>query len=123
MMTNVIFIYVLVLNYDVSYFTSVNDRGEKISQQRMKRDVKDKKLTFYNISVHGMTFHLNLSLNHDLLSPSFHILTKHSNGSTTKSFPAHKNFYHGHVISYPGSKVALSGKDGMVSNLYMYLLR
>jgi hypothetical protein len=112
-MSHVLF-YVLVLDYDVSYLTSVNDRGEKISQRQI-RDVNDKKQTFYNISVLGLTLHLNLTLNIHLLSPSFHIETKHSNGSTSKSFPTHRNFYHGHVISYPGSKVALSGTNKLVS--------
>ncbi len=83
----------------------------------MRRDTADKKQTFYNISVLGLTLHLNLTLNEHLLSPGFHIETKHGNGSTTKSFPTHRNFYHGHVISYPGSKVALSGKDRFVSNM------
>ena len=100
----------------MSYVTPVNERGEEISRQRAKRDVETKKQTFYNISITGLNLHLNLTLNEYLLAPSFHIETKHSNGSTTKSAPSHRNFYHGHVISYPGSKVALSGKDRLVSS-------
>ena len=100
----------------MSYVTPVNERGEEISRQRAKRDVETKKQTFYNISITGLNLHLNLTLNEYLLAPSFHIETKHSNGSTTKSAPSHRNFYHGHVISYPDSKVALSGKDRLVSS-------
>ena len=109
---------ILALDYNVSYVTSVNERGEEISQRRARRDVERKKQTFYNISIIGLNLHLNLTLNKHLLAPSFHIETKHGNGSTTKSAPSHRNFYHGHVISYPGSKVALSGKDRLVSGKF-----
>ncbi|CAB3982450.1 Hypothetical predicted protein [Paramuricea clavata] len=99
-----------VLDYDVSYLTPVNERGEEISQRRTRRDITNKKQAFYNISILGLTLHLNLTLNRHLIAPCFHIETKHSNGSTTKSGLTHGNFYHGYVISYPGSKVALSGR-------------
>ena len=110
------FIYIVVLDYDVSHLTPVNERGEEISQRRTRRDITNKKQAFYNISILGLNLHLNLTLNGHLIAPCFHIETKHSNGSTTKSGLTHRNFYHGHVISYPGSKVALSGRDRLVSN-------
>ncbi|XP_028401330.1 A disintegrin and metalloproteinase with thrombospondin motifs 6-like isoform X2 [Dendronephthya gigantea] len=98
-------------DYEVSYLTPVDGRGEEVSRKRVIRDTSDEKQIFYNISVLGFTFHLNLTLNGQLLAPNFYIETKHSNGSITKSPPAHRNFYHGHVTSYQDSKVALSGKD------------
>lgn len=84
----------------------------------MKRDLKTKTQLFYNISIFGIDFHFKLTLNKHLVAPNFHVVTKHGNGTTTKSFPgyAHAHFYHGHSISHPGSKVALSDNGRLVSN-------
>lgn len=110
-------LFILVLAYDVSYFSAVNERGEDISHERVRRDTAENKQTFYNITISNLTLHLSLTPNKHLLAPGFHIETKHSNGSMVTSAPTHRSFYHGHVSSYPDSSVALSGDDKLVSTL------
>ena len=103
------------MDYDVSYFTPVNEHGEEIAQDRVRRDTTIRKQRFYNISITGLTLHLNLTINEHLLAPGFHVETKHRNGSITNSTTPQRKFYHGHVVSYPGSRVALSGENRLVS--------
>lgn len=117
LLAQMIHIFHLVPDYGVSYLTHVNRRGDAISKKRVKRDEDSRAPIYYKMSLFGMDLHLNLTINKYLLAPDFHIETRHKNGSKTFCDIRNRNFYHGHVVSYPQSTVALSGNDYMVSQI------
>ena len=43
--------------------------------------------------------------------------TTHENGSISYSTPPKNTFYRGHVVSHPGSAVAINNLNGLVLNI------
>ena len=61
-----------------------------------------------------MSLHLNLTKNEELMSPWLTV-ERHENGTVTREDPPHNTFLSGHVNSEPGSLVAVSNENGLVS--------
>ena len=62
----------------------------------------------------GRKMHLNVTLNKNLLDANFYVETRHKDGTKTITGSPHRNFYHDHVVSNPGSLVAISNHRGVV---------
>ena len=61
-----------------------------------------------------MSLHLNLTKNEELMSPWLTV-ERHENGTVTREDAPHNTFFTGHVNSEPGSLVAVSNENGLVS--------
>lgn len=81
---------------------------------RQKRNAEEPRIWFYNVQAFGMSLHLNLTKNEELMSPWLTV-ERHENGTVTGEDPPHNSFYNGHVSSEPGSSVAVSNERGLVS--------
>ena len=109
-----IFIF-LVPEYDISYPLNSNNQGEHIAEYRAKRDISDSaEIKYYQMTAFGKKMHLNVTLNKNLLGPNFYVETRHKDGTKTITDAPHRNFYHDHVVSNPGSLVAISDHRGVV---------
>jgi len=85
---------------------------------RRRRDVASaiKEPVFFHLSAFGQNFHLNVTLNDELLSPNF-VIEVRGNQSSRFHFDVEHCHYTGHAVSSKGlgTKVALSNCDGLVS--------
>jgi len=64
----------------------------------------------------GFSLHLNVTKAKHLLAPGSIVETTHENGSKSYTALPKNTFYSGHVVSHPGSVVAISNQGGLVSN-------
>ena len=62
----------------------------------------------------GSSLHLNVTKAKNILSPGSIVETTHENGSISYSTPPKTTFYRGHVVSHPGSAVAINNLNGLV---------
>lgn len=106
-----------VPEYDIVFPKHADQSGKQIAR-RAKRDFREADPKYFHINAFDESLHLNVSMNNDLLAPGFHVETRHKDGSKTLADAPHRNFYHGHVVNYPGSFVALSDNNGVVRNSY-----
>lgn len=83
---------------------------------RQKRNAQEPDVWYYSMKVFGVSLHLNLTKNNDLLAPGAFTEIIHKNGSRTVSTPPRNTFYDGHVMSDPDSSVAISNAGGLVSS-------
>ena len=85
--------------------------------ERRRRDAaEDRPRWLYTVTAFGRSLRLNLTKRRDFLSPHLRVETRHEDGSITHSKVAdHGTFLAGDVTSHPGSRVALSNDDGLVS--------
>lgn len=85
---------------------------------RRRRDVESaiKEPVFFHLSAFGQNFHLNVTLNDELLSPNF-VIEVRGNESSRFHFDIEHCYYIGNAVSSKGlgTKVALSNCDGLVS--------
>lgn len=85
---------------------------------RRRRDVTSaiKEPVFFHLSAFGQNFHLNVTLNDELLSPNF-VIEVRGNQSSRFHFDIDHCHYTGHAVSSKGlgTKVALSNCNGLVS--------
>lgn len=81
---------------------------------RQKTNTEEPRAWFYNVQAFGMSLHLNLTKNTELMAPGMTV-ERHNNGTVTREDPPQNSFFHGHVSSAPGSSVAVSNEDGLVS--------
>ena len=72
-------------------------------------------LWYYQVQAFGMSLHLNLTKNTNLLVPGLVVEKINKNGNKEYSEIPHTAFYAGHVTSDPNSVVAISNHDGLVS--------
>ena len=77
---------------------------------------------FYQLSAFGMNFHLNLTLNRKLLSPSYVVEYWNSSGTDIRHHDITDCHYIGHISSHEKSTVAVSNCNGLVS-MARYLYR
>ena len=83
---------------------------------RHKRHAEEPRVWYYSVQAFGMSLHLNLTKNEELMSPWLTV-EQHENGTVTREDPPHNTFFSGHVNSEPGSLVAVSNENGLVSLL------
>lgn len=85
---------------------------------RRRRDVTRaiKEPVFFHLSAFGQNFHLNVTLNDELLSPNF-VIEVRGNQSSRFHLDIDHCHYTGHAVSSKGlgTKVALSNCNGLVS--------
>jgi len=75
------------------------------------------------VEAFGMSLHLNLTKNSNVLAPGMVVETVNKNGSTEYSKPPHTSLYDGHVASDPNSMVAVGNHDGLVSVIQTAFIR
>jgi len=90
---------------------------------RTKRSTYQPDSWFYKMDAFGFSLHLNVTKAKHLLAPGSIVETTHENGSKSYTSLPKNTFYRGHVVSHPGSVVAISNQDGLVSNKVRGVLR
>lgn len=95
----------------------MNEQGHELqANKNFKKSLNpSNENIFYTLDAFDRRYLLNLTINQNLFAPNFHIEKRNPDGSVSVSNAPHRNFYHGHVISNPGSLVALSDNQGLVS--------
>ena len=111
-----------VPEYDVTSPFQADESGNFLSYKlhehaRRKRDASHDEpiLWYYQVQAFGVSLHLNLTKNNNLLAPGMVVEKINKNGSKEYSEPPHSAFYAGHVTSDPNSVVAIGNHDGLVS--------
>ncbi|XP_078379203.1 A disintegrin and metalloproteinase with thrombospondin motifs 3-like isoform X2 [Oculina patagonica] len=79
---------------------------------RQKRNADEPRIWYYNVQAFGMSLHLNLTKNEDLMSPWLTV-ERHENGTVASEDPPQNSFFKGHVNSEHGSSVAVSNEAGL----------
>jgi len=107
-----------VPEYEVISPIQVDDDNRFLSQNlnihaRQKRHAEEPGVWYYNVKAFGMSLHLNLTKNEELMSP-WMTVERHENGTVTSEDPPHNTFFNGHVNSEPGSLVAVSNGNGLM---------
>ena len=110
----------LVPEYDVTSPFQADESGNFLSYKlhehaRRRRDADEPNLWYYHMEAFGMSLHLNLTKNTNVLAPGMVVHIVNKNGSTEYSKPPHTALYDGHVTSDPNSRVAIGNHDGLVS--------
>lgn len=115
--------HISVPDYHVTHPIQVDDDGNFLSRDlsngnhRRRRSVEIgiKEPVFFHLSAFGQKFHLNVTLNDELLSPNF-VVEVRGNESSRFHFEIEHCHYTGHAVSFKGlgTKVALSNCDGLV---------
>jgi hypothetical protein len=82
---------------------------------RQRRSLGKPNEVFYKMDALGRSLHLKVRKSDDVLAPGAKIQTTEADGSTTTREPLRANYYQGHVVSDPDSKVAISNDGGLVS--------
>ena len=106
--------------YEVISPFQADDAGKFIShelykQSRTKRSTTQPDSWFYKMDAFGLSLHLNVTKAKHLLAPGSIVETTHENGSKSYTALPKNSFYSGHVVSHPGSVVAISNEGGLVS--------
>ena len=115
----VFFVFYTVPEYEVISPVQVDEDNRFLSHNlnihaRHKRHAEEPRVWYYNVQAFGMSLHLNLTKNDELMSPWLTV-ERHENGTVTREDPPHNTFFTGHVNSEPGSLVAVSNENGLVS--------
>lgn len=110
----------VVPQYDVTSPFQADESGNFLSYKlhehaRQKRGADEPNVWYYHVEAFGMSLHLNLTKNSNVLAPGMVVETVNKNGSTEYSKPPHTSLYDGHVTSDPNSMVAVGNHDGLVS--------
>lgn len=119
-----------VPDYHVTHPVQVDEHAAFLTRdlssgnRRRRRDIASaiKEPVFFHLSAFGQNFHLNVTLNDELLSPNF-VIEVRGNQSSRFHFDVEHCHYTGHAVSSKGlgTKVALSNCDGLVSKTSFFL--
>lgn len=106
--------------YDVASAFQADENGRFLSRNlgehsRQRRGNEEPNTCHYNIKAFGTSLHLNLTRNNDFMAPDLEV-ERHHNGTVTREDAPKNSFLSGHVTSIPGSSVAISNDNGLVSN-------
>lgn len=111
-----------VPDYHVTHPVQVDEHAAFLTRdlssgnRRRRRDIASaiKEPVFFHLSAFGQNFHLNVTLNDELLSPNF-VIEVRGNQSSRFHFDVEHCHYTGHAVSSKGlgTKVALSNCDGL----------
>ena len=109
-----------VPEYEVISPFQTDDAGQFITHElrkrsRTKRSTSQPNSWFYKMDAFGFSLHLNVTKAKNLIAPGSIVETTHENGSKSYNTLPKNTFYSGHVVSHPGSVVAVSNQDGLVS--------
>lgn len=108
-----------VPKYEVILPFQADETGQFIThalhrRSRRKRSTGQQQFWFYSVNAFGSSLHLNVTKAKNILSPGSIVETTHENGSISYSTPPKNTFYRGHVVSQPGSAVAINNLNGLV---------
>ena len=109
----------IVPKYEITPPFQADEDGSFLSHTleehaRQKRETGEPRFWFYNVKAFGMSLHLNLTKNEQLMAPGMKV-ERHFNGTVTSEDPPKNSFLNGHVSSLAGSSVAVSNEEGLVS--------
>ena len=120
----------LVPDYHVTHPVQVDESANFLTRDlsngnnRKRRDLAGTKgePMYFHLSAFGQNFHLNLTLNDELLSPNF-VVEIRGNQSSRFHLDFEHCHYTGQVVSSKGlgTRVAVSNCDGLVSNVLIVL--
>lgn len=85
--------------------------------ERQTRDIHDIGEWHYKLDAFGTKLHLKLRRNTQLVKPGLELETRHENGDVTRTPVTSNAFFHGKLVSDPGSLVAVSNAKGLVRSL------
>jgi len=107
-----------VPDYEVVSPFQADESGQFIThvlhkRSRTKRSTGQQNFWFYSMKAFGLSLHLNVTKAKNILAPGSVVETTHENGSKSYTTPPKNTFYSGHVVSHPGSVVAISNQDGL----------
>lgn len=107
-----------VPKYEVISPFQADETGQFIThalhrRSRRKRSTSQQQFWFYSVNAFGSSLHLNVTKAKNILSPGSIVETTHENGSISYSTPPKNTFYRGHVVSQPGSAVAINNLNGL----------
>lgn len=111
--------------YEITHPFQADEDGSFLSHTleqhaRQKRETEEPRFWFYNVKAFGMSLHLNLTKNEQLMAPGMKV-ERHFNGTVTTEDCPKNSFLNGHVSSLQGSSVAVSNEDGLVSTELHFL--
>jgi len=106
-----------VPEYEVTSPFQADENGKFLSHNldvhaRQKRGTEEPRAWYYNVKAFGMSLHLNLTKNEDLMAPGTTV-DRYYNGTVTSEDPPQNSFFNGYVISVPKSSVAVSNENGL----------
>ncbi|XP_073256310.1 A disintegrin and metalloproteinase with thrombospondin motifs 18-like [Porites lutea] len=109
--------YEKVPKYEITPPFQADEDGSFLSHTleehaRQKRETGEPRFWFYNVKAFGMSLHLNLTKNEQLMAPGMKV-ERHFNGTVTSEDPPKNSFLIGHVSSLAGSSVAVSNEEGL----------
>ena len=109
-----------VPDYEVTTPFQADEAGNLLSYKlhshgRQKRSADQSNAWYFNVQAFGLSMHLNVTKNRQLIGTGSLLETTHKNGSKTYSQLPQNSFYNGHVTSHPDSLVAVSNDGGLVS--------
>ena len=84
-------------------------------QTRPRRSTHEPNVRYFNVHAFGRSMRLNVTQSKPLISSGALVQTLNSDGSTTYRDIPHGAYYTGHVVSDPGSLVAVRGNKRLVS--------
>ncbi|KAJ7328149.1 metalloendopeptidase [Desmophyllum pertusum] len=107
-----------VPEYEVVSPFQADEAGKFIAHElykpsRRKRSTAQPNSWFYNMDAFGFSLHLNVTKAKPILAPGSIVETTDENGSKSYTTPPKNTFYTGHVVSHPGSVVAISNQGGL----------
>ncbi|KAL9963798.1 hypothetical protein ACROYT_G027341 [Oculina patagonica] len=107
-----------VPEYEVISPFQADEDGQFIAHElhkrsRTKRSTDQPDSWFYNMDAFGFSLHLNVTKARHILAPGSIVETTHENGSKSYKTSPKNKFYSGHVVSHPGSVVAVSNQGGL----------
>ena len=84
-------------------------------QSRTRRSTNGANFWYFKVNAFGRLIHLNLTKVNPYVTSGALVQTVHKNGSSTYKEIPRSVYYTGHVMSDPESLVAITGKNGLVS--------
>ena len=105
--------------YDVISPFQADQKGRFLSHNldvhaMQKRGMEEPNEWHYNVNAFDMSLHLKLNKYKDLVAPGMKV-ELHQNGKVISEDAPQSTFLNGHVSSIPGSSVAISKENGLVS--------
>lgn len=85
-------------------------------QFKTRRDTKGPNLKYFKVQAFGRSLHLKVTEAKPQISLGAMVQTVDDNGSSTYKEIPRGVYYSGHVVSDPGSLVAINGNKGLVSD-------
>ncbi|KAK3699418.1 hypothetical protein QZH41_018585, partial [Actinostola sp. cb2023] len=115
----------VVPKYDVVHPFQSDHNGEFLSYKlhhatRHRRSLDEPNVWYFSMKAMGLNLHLNVSKSKDILVPGAKVHVIEPNGSKVSHDAKQDDFFDGHVVAQPESRVAISNEGGL-TGLIQYL--